>query len=335
MSLSRRLRRRRIRPNCGTPSPWQRDSHPRDRSWSRTAHELGPGTADIIEAGQHFTAGQYIDALHEKAAYTRIWAEFFEHYDLLLTPTMQLTAFPVGLETPEQIEGQPVDPFFDDWCTSCLPGKPHGHACDIGTGRSRRERSADRLAGDGAPMGRRADAASLRGVRAGQPVAGAPAGPLKTGRACLPRGRGSPPAFEPMERMRHHGAMADEKPRPPADDQPPTRSAADDRNQSADDRDLTAQDRDQISAAYDKASETRDARAEARDRRAEARDKRDGPPRPWRCLGPCRRLARPTRGGRRPPPRSRRPRGRIDRPGPVGARARRVVHRRADRRVPS
>jgi diguanylate cyclase (GGDEF)-like protein len=75
-----------------------------------------------------------------------------------------------------------------------------------------------------------------------------------------------------MEQMRHHGAMADEKPRPPADDEPRTRSAADDRNQSADDRDLTAQDRDQISAAYDKASETRDARAEARDRRAEARD---------------------------------------------------------------
>jgi aspartyl-tRNA(Asn)/glutamyl-tRNA(Gln) amidotransferase subunit A len=39
---------------------------------------------------------------------------------------MQLTAFAVGLETPAQIEGRPVDPFFDDWCTSCLPANLTG-----------------------------------------------------------------------------------------------------------------------------------------------------------------------------------------------------------------
>jgi Asp-tRNA(Asn)/Glu-tRNA(Gln) amidotransferase A subunit family amidase len=87
---------------------------------------LSPGTADIIEAGRRITAGQYVDALHEKAHYTRVWAEFFERHDLLLTPTMQLTAFAVGLETPAEIEGQPVDPFFDDWCTSCLPANLTG-----------------------------------------------------------------------------------------------------------------------------------------------------------------------------------------------------------------
>ena len=39
---------------------------------------------------------------------------------------MQLTAFPVGLQTPAAIDGVPVDPFFDDWCTSCLPANLAG-----------------------------------------------------------------------------------------------------------------------------------------------------------------------------------------------------------------
>jgi Asp-tRNA(Asn)/Glu-tRNA(Gln) amidotransferase A subunit family amidase len=64
------------------------------------------GTAEIIEAGRDIPAWRYIDALHEKAAYTRTWAGFFEHLDLLLTPTMQLTAFPVGQPTPESIEAR-------------------------------------------------------------------------------------------------------------------------------------------------------------------------------------------------------------------------------------
>ena len=87
---------------------------------------MSPGTAEIVEAGQGITGGQYVDALHERAGYTRVWAEFFEQHDLLVTPAMQLTAFPVGLQTPEQIQGQPVDPFFDDWCTICLPANLTG-----------------------------------------------------------------------------------------------------------------------------------------------------------------------------------------------------------------
>lgn len=87
---------------------------------------MSPGIAEIIEAGRGITAGQYVDALHERAGYTRVWAEFFGQYDVLVTPAMQLTAFPVGLQTPDQIEGEPVDPFFDDWCTICLPANLTG-----------------------------------------------------------------------------------------------------------------------------------------------------------------------------------------------------------------
>ena len=87
---------------------------------------MSPGTAEIVEAGQGITGGQYVDALHDRARYTQVWAEFFEQHDLLVTPAMQLTAFPVGLQTPEQIQGQSVDPFFDDWCTICLPANLTG-----------------------------------------------------------------------------------------------------------------------------------------------------------------------------------------------------------------
>ncbi|MFY9913392.1 MAG: amidase [Nocardioidaceae bacterium] len=87
---------------------------------------MSPGTADLVEAGRAVSGGEYVDALHAKAAYTRVWAEFFEDFDLMVTPTMQLTAFAVGIPTPPEIEGQPVDPFFDDWCTSCLPANLTG-----------------------------------------------------------------------------------------------------------------------------------------------------------------------------------------------------------------
>jgi Asp-tRNA(Asn)/Glu-tRNA(Gln) amidotransferase A subunit family amidase len=107
---------------------------------ARWRDRMTPGTAEIIEAGAAITAGRYVDALHERAAYTRVWAEFFDDYDVLLTPTMQLTAFPVGKLRPDSIEGRPVDAFFDDWCTLCLPANLTGMpatSVPAGTGRDR------------------------------------------------------------------------------------------------------------------------------------------------------------------------------------------------------
>jgi aspartyl-tRNA(Asn)/glutamyl-tRNA(Gln) amidotransferase subunit A len=57
---------------------------------------------------------------------------------VLLTPTMQLTAFPVGQNRPDTIEGRTIDPFFDDWCTLCLPANLTGMpatSVPAGTGR--------------------------------------------------------------------------------------------------------------------------------------------------------------------------------------------------------
>jgi len=33
---------------------------------------------------------------------------------------------PVGILSPERIDGRPVDPFFDDWVTFCLPANLTG-----------------------------------------------------------------------------------------------------------------------------------------------------------------------------------------------------------------
>jgi Asp-tRNA(Asn)/Glu-tRNA(Gln) amidotransferase A subunit family amidase len=89
------------------------------------AHQMTEGTAEIIREGA-VSAGEYLDAQHERSLYTRAWAEFFADYDLLLIPTMQMTAFPIGMLSPPEIDGQPIDQFFDDWCTFCVPANLTG-----------------------------------------------------------------------------------------------------------------------------------------------------------------------------------------------------------------
>ena len=132
--------------------------------------QMSPGTAELVEAGRDTTAAEYIAAMHEKAAYARLWAEFFTSYDLLLTPTMQLTAFPVGLLHPAEIDGKPVDAFFDDWCTSCEPANLAGlPATSVPAGLA-----------DGLPVGlsvtgpRWSDALTLRAAAAFERLSPAP-----------------------------------------------------------------------------------------------------------------------------------------------------------------
>jgi Asp-tRNA(Asn)/Glu-tRNA(Gln) amidotransferase A subunit family amidase len=133
---------------------------------------MSPGTAAIIEAGAGITAGAYVDALHERNAYTRVWSSFFADHDVLLTPTMQMTAFEVGRLRPDTIEGRPVDPFFDDWCTLCLPANLTGMpATSVPAGVGR----------DGLPVGlqimgpRWSDARTLRVAAAFERATTAPA----------------------------------------------------------------------------------------------------------------------------------------------------------------
>ncbi len=81
--------------------------------------EMTPGTADMIRAGD-IPAVRYIEAMHERARYTVAWSEFFADYDLLLSPTMQSTAFELGLNAPVEIEGRRFEPTDDDWASLLL-----------------------------------------------------------------------------------------------------------------------------------------------------------------------------------------------------------------------
>ena len=59
----------------------------------------------LIEDGKEFTAADYVKALGRRDRMINQFADVFDDYDLLLSPTMATTAFPVG-EYPEVIEGK-------------------------------------------------------------------------------------------------------------------------------------------------------------------------------------------------------------------------------------
>jgi aspartyl-tRNA(Asn)/glutamyl-tRNA(Gln) amidotransferase subunit A len=71
--------------------------------------EMDPGLLDIAKRGGRFTAGDYIDAYNARAELHAAMLAFHARYDLLLTPTMPVTALKVGLVVPD--EGD----FGDDW----------------------------------------------------------------------------------------------------------------------------------------------------------------------------------------------------------------------------
>jgi Asp-tRNA(Asn)/Glu-tRNA(Gln) amidotransferase A subunit family amidase len=129
--------------------------------------EMTPGTADIIRAGD-IPAVTYINAMHERGRYTSAWSEFFDTYDLLLSPTMQSTAFAVGLDGPEVIEGRRFAPDDGSWASlvvaANLTGQP---AVTVPCG----------LGDDGLPIGlqitarRFEDALALRAAAAWEAVA--------------------------------------------------------------------------------------------------------------------------------------------------------------------
>jgi Asp-tRNA(Asn)/Glu-tRNA(Gln) amidotransferase A subunit family amidase len=124
--------------------------------------QMSPGTADLIRAGRDLAGWEYVDALHARGAFTRVWSQFFTEYDVLVSPCMQLTAFDVDILSPSSIDGLPVDPFFDDWCSLVLPANLTGQpAISIPMG----------FGSDGLPvglqvMGRRFDDATVLALAA-------------------------------------------------------------------------------------------------------------------------------------------------------------------------
>jgi aspartyl-tRNA(Asn)/glutamyl-tRNA(Gln) amidotransferase subunit A len=130
-----------------------------DAAGARRA-EMDPGLLDIAERGRRFTAGDYIAAYNARADLHAAMLGFHARYDLLLTPTMPLTALKVGLVAPA--DGS----YGDDWITWSPYTYPFNltqqPAASVPCG----------LARNGLPMGAqivgapRADAVVLRAARA-------------------------------------------------------------------------------------------------------------------------------------------------------------------------
>ena len=71
--------------------------------------EMDPGFLRIAERGRAFSVGDYLAAYAARSTLYNAMRAFHERYDLLLTPTMPVTALKVGQEMPEG--GR----FGDDW----------------------------------------------------------------------------------------------------------------------------------------------------------------------------------------------------------------------------
>ncbi len=103
--------------NPGIPDPWESIVHILWSSAFAGVHLqdfddvrdlIDPGLVQVIEQGQQFTAAQFAAANAKRNDYYHSWRIFMQHYDLLLTPTLPITAFRAGDDHPGQIAGQPT-----------------------------------------------------------------------------------------------------------------------------------------------------------------------------------------------------------------------------------
>ena len=70
--------------------------------------QLDPGLGWIAELGRQYSAFDVSRAQQRRFALQETARRFFERYDFLLTPTMTLPPFPVGISYPREVAGRPV-----------------------------------------------------------------------------------------------------------------------------------------------------------------------------------------------------------------------------------
>jgi aspartyl-tRNA(Asn)/glutamyl-tRNA(Gln) amidotransferase subunit A len=73
------------------------------------AHEIDPGLVAMVQHGQSYSAADYCRAQGERLAYYDRVHAFFQRYDLLLTPSLSVAAFPAERLIPEHWEQHPWD----------------------------------------------------------------------------------------------------------------------------------------------------------------------------------------------------------------------------------
>ncbi|MBI2878208.1 MAG: amidase, partial [Candidatus Rokubacteria bacterium] len=80
---------------------------------------IDPGLLRTVEKLRGLTAFQFAQALFERAALWDATRRFFARYDLLLTPTIAVPAFELGIVGPSEVAGKPVGPM--EWTPFTYP----------------------------------------------------------------------------------------------------------------------------------------------------------------------------------------------------------------------
>jgi aspartyl-tRNA(Asn)/glutamyl-tRNA(Gln) amidotransferase subunit A len=80
---------------------------------------MDPGLVELVDQGQKVTAAEMSRARTDQGVYAAAWAEWMRNYDLLLTPTLPCTAFPVGLNQPGTVNG--IETSYLSWTGFTYP----------------------------------------------------------------------------------------------------------------------------------------------------------------------------------------------------------------------
>ncbi len=79
---------------------------------SRDAAQLALSDAeyrDVIERGRRYSGAEYIDAMHRRTQLRGQFVKLFQRADVLVTPTVAVTAFEAGTLGTDRIDGREVD----------------------------------------------------------------------------------------------------------------------------------------------------------------------------------------------------------------------------------
>jgi aspartyl-tRNA(Asn)/glutamyl-tRNA(Gln) amidotransferase subunit A len=75
----------------------------------RWGDRMDPGLVALVRHGMRYAAADYVRARGQRTEYYDRVRRFFERFDLLLTPSLSVAAFPVGRLMPEHWEQHPWD----------------------------------------------------------------------------------------------------------------------------------------------------------------------------------------------------------------------------------
>lgn len=87
---------------------------------------IEPGTAVTVRRGEAISSREYLDAQDRRKELSRVWAEFLEGFDFILSPGQQLLPFLVGQDDPSDPGGD-ADPNARWWgmdAIANLTGQP-------------------------------------------------------------------------------------------------------------------------------------------------------------------------------------------------------------------